>query len=58
MEKLKNEKTPWLIAILTIIGWTASAQPLIEESIRLRAEAAVKAGDFHESRDRRRAGRT
>ena len=36
----------WLIAILTTIGWTASAQPLIEESIRLRAEAAVKAGDF------------
>ena len=35
-----------LIAILTIIGWTASAQPVIDESIRLRAEAAVRKGLF------------
>jgi serine-type D-Ala-D-Ala carboxypeptidase/endopeptidase len=40
------KRSLWLIAILTIIGWTASAQPIIEESIRSRAEAAVKAGDF------------
>src|ERR1700759_3668945 len=36
----------WLTAILTINAWTAPAQPVIEESIRSRAEAAVKAGDF------------
>jgi D-alanyl-D-alanine-carboxypeptidase/D-alanyl-D-alanine-endopeptidase len=36
----------WLIAIVTIIGWTASAQPAIEDSIRLQAEAAVRKGVF------------
>jgi len=35
-----------LIAILTIIGCTASAQPVIEESIRLQAQAAVRNGAF------------
>ena|SRR5256885_12235363 len=40
------KRSLWLIAILTIIGWTASAQPLIEESIRSQAQAAIKAGAF------------